>query len=132
MAKRSQRLDPVADDLGGRQQRHGQERAGHAPDGVPEEQGDDHQHRIEGELVARAGTPGDGESCFRAAIEVARSRGEKSLELRATMRFARLLLEQDRRDEARQALTEIYGWFTEGFDTADLRDAKRLLDQLST
>ena len=88
-------------------------------------------HRIEGELVARGGTPEDGEPCFRAAIEAARSRGEKSLELRATMSLARLLLGQDRRDEARQALTEVYGWFTEGFDTADLRHAKGLLDQLS-
>jgi adenylate cyclase len=48
------------------------------------------------------------------------------------MSLARLLLGQDRRDEARQALTEIYGWFKEGFDTADLRNAKRLLDRLST
>jgi adenylate cyclase len=48
------------------------------------------------------------------------------------MSLARLLLGQDGRDEARQALAEIYGWFTEGFDTADLRDAKMLLEQLST
>ena len=89
-------------------------------------------YRIEGELIARGGRPSDGEPRFRAAIEVARSRGEKSLELRATMSLARLLLGHDRRDEARQALAEIYGWFTEGFDTADLRDAKKLLDQLST
>ena len=89
-------------------------------------------HRIEGELIARGGSPSDGEPRFRAAIEMARSRGAKSLELRATMSLARLLLGQDRRDEARQALAQIYGWFTEGFETADLRDAKKLLDQLST
>jgi predicted ATPase len=88
--------------------------------------------RIGGELAAREGRPGDGEPRLRAAIAMARSRGEKSLELRATMSLARLLLGQDRRDEARQALAEIYGWFTEEFDTADLRDAKMLLDQLST
>jgi tetratricopeptide (TPR) repeat protein len=88
--------------------------------------------RIDGELAARAGRPTDAEPRFRAAIEMARSRGEKSLELRATTSLARLLLGQDRRDEARQALAEIYGWFTEGLDTADLCDAKKLLDQLST
>jgi len=48
------------------------------------------------------------------------------------MRLARLLDRQGRREEARRGITEIYGWFTEGFDTADLRDAKKLLDQLST
>jgi class 3 adenylate cyclase/tetratricopeptide (TPR) repeat protein len=88
--------------------------------------------RIEGELIVRGGRPSDGESRFREAITMARSRGERSLELRATMSLARLLLGQNRRDEARQALAEIYGRFTEGFDTADLRDAKKLLDQSST
>ena len=82
--------------------------------------------------MARGERPSDAELRFRAAIEMARGRGEKSLELRATLSLARLLLGQDRRDEARQALAEIYGWFTEGFDTADLRDAKRLLDELAT
>jgi predicted ATPase len=52
-------------------------------------------------------------------------------ELRATTSLARLLAKQDRRDEARALLAEIYGWFTEGFDTADLKDAKALLDELS-
>ena len=85
-------------------------------------------HRIDGELAARGGKSSEGESRFRTAIDMARSRGEKSLELRATMSLARLLLAQDRRDEARQALAEIYGWFTEGFDTADLREAKKLLE----
>ena len=89
-------------------------------------------HRIDGELIARGSRPIDGEPRFRAAIEMARSRAEKSLELRATVSLARLLLRHDRRDEARQALAEVYGSFTEGFDTADLRDAKQLLDELST
>jgi predicted ATPase len=53
------------------------------------------------------------------------------LELRATMSLARLLRDSDRRDEARAILAEIYGWFTEGFDTADLKDAKALLEELN-
>src|SRR5262249_22693114 len=64
-------------------------------------------HRIEGELIARGGRPSDGEAHFRAAIKVARSRGEKSLDLRASMSLARLLLGQDRRGEARQALAAV-------------------------
>jgi len=65
------------------------------------------------------------------AIHVARAQSAKSWELRATMSLARLLAKQDRRDEARTVLADIYGWFTEGFDTADLRDAKVLLDELN-
>ena len=57
--------------------------------------------------------------------------GAKSLELRATMSLARLLAKQRRRDEARATLAEIYGWFTEGLDTRDLKDAKSLLDELA-
>jgi predicted ATPase len=57
--------------------------------------------------------------------------GAKSLELRATMSLARLLDKQDRRDEARTMLAEIYRWFTEGFDTRDLIDAKALLSELN-
>jgi predicted ATPase len=57
--------------------------------------------------------------------------GAKAWELRATMNLARLLTEQGRRDEARPMLADIYGWFTEGFDTADLQDAKALLDELN-
>ena len=55
---------------------------------------------------------------------------KKSLELRATTSLARLLAKQGRHDEARTMLAEIYGWFTQGFDTADLKDAKALLDEL--
>ena len=69
--------------------------------------------------------------CFRTAIEIARRQSAKSLELRATTSLARLLATQGRRDEARTMLADIYGWFTEGFDTADLKDAKALLDELS-
>jgi predicted ATPase len=61
---------------------------------------------------------------------MARSRSAKSWELRATTSLARLLRDTGRRDEARAMLAEIYNWFTEGFDTADLKDAKALLDEL--
>ena len=71
------------------------------------------------------------EQCFRTAIEIARRQSARSEELRATTSLARLLAKQGRRDEARTMLAEIYGWFTEGFDTADLKDAKALLDELN-
>ena len=70
------------------------------------------------------------EQDFREAIEVAQRMSAKSWELRATTSLARLLARQDKRDEARAMLADIYGWFTEGFDTADLKDAKMLLDEL--
>jgi predicted ATPase len=69
---------------------------------------------------------------FDEAIHVARRQNAKSLELRATMSLARLLDQHGKRDEARAMLADIYSWFTEGFDTADLKDAKALLDSLST
>jgi class 3 adenylate cyclase/tetratricopeptide (TPR) repeat protein len=68
---------------------------------------------------------------FREAIELARRLGAKSLELRAAMSLARLLRDTGHRDEARTMLAKIYNWFTEGFDTADLKEAKALLDELS-
>jgi predicted ATPase len=73
----------------------------------------------------------EAESAFRRAIEIAQQQSAKSWELRATMSLARLLAKQGRRDEARAMLAEIYNWFTEGFDTADLRDARTLLDELA-
>jgi predicted ATPase len=69
--------------------------------------------------------------CFSHAIAVARRQNAKSWELRATASLARLLASQGRRDEASRMLSEIYGWFTEGFDTADLKGAKALLDELN-
>ena len=72
----------------------------------------------------------EAEQCFRTAIEIARRQSARSEELRATTSLARLLATQGRRDEARAMLAEIYGWFTEGFDTADLKDAKSLLEKL--
>jgi predicted ATPase len=72
------------------------------------------------------------EADFREATALAQRIGAKTWELRATMSLARLLASQDRRDEARTMLAEIYNWFTEGFDTLDLKDAKALLDELAT
>ena len=69
--------------------------------------------------------------CFRDAIDVARKQRAKSFELRATMSLARLLDSRGRRDEARMMLAEIYNWFTEGFDTLDLKEAKALIDELN-
>jgi predicted ATPase len=71
------------------------------------------------------------EECFHKAIEIARRQQAKSLELRAAMSLSRLWQKQGKKDKARQMLAEIYNWFTEGFDTADLKDAKALLDALS-
>ena len=89
-------------------------------------------HRIEGELLLRRSEPAAeaAERCFRRAMELARGRAEKSLELRAATSLARLLAARGRRDDARTILAPIYGWFTEGFDTADLVAAKAVLADL--
>jgi class 3 adenylate cyclase/tetratricopeptide (TPR) repeat protein len=90
-------------------------------------------HHVKGELL-QAQNPADGakaEQCFRTAIGIARRQSARLTELRATTSLARLLAKQDRRDEARAMLAEIYGWFTEGFDTRDLKDGKALLDELN-
>ena len=89
-------------------------------------------HRLAGEIVLLSGEPGTAkaEAYFERALAVARQQQAKSFELRAAMSMARLWRGQDKRDEARELLTPVYGWFTEGFDTADLRDTKALLDEL--
>jgi predicted ATPase len=90
-------------------------------------------HRLKGELLLRqdySNAP-EAQRCFQRAIEIAGKQSARSLELRATMSLARLLAKQGRRDEARTMLAEIYNWFTEGFVTADLKDAKALLGELS-
>jgi class 3 adenylate cyclase/tetratricopeptide (TPR) repeat protein len=87
--------------------------------------------RVRGELLVRAGQPEEAALCFRQALEVARRRSERSLELRAATSLARLLHGQGKRDEAHAILAPIYCWFTEGFDTADLRRARALLDVLA-
>jgi predicted ATPase len=90
-------------------------------------------HRLKGELLLRQNDPNaaEAQSCFERAIEVARNQSAKSWELRATMSLARLLDKHGKRAEARVMLADIYGWFTEGFDTRDLKDAKTLLDELN-
>jgi class 3 adenylate cyclase len=91
-------------------------------------------HRLKGELLLMqdASNSTQAEQSFRAAIEISRKQHAKSWELRATTSLARLLDKQGNRDKARAMLAEIYNWFTEGFDTADLKDAKALLDELAT
>jgi predicted ATPase len=83
-------------------------------------------HQIRGEVLLVQAEPRqeEAEHCFRTAIEIAARQGAKSLELRATMSFTRLVRDTGRRDEARAMLAEIYGGFTEGFDTRDLKDAR--------
>jgi predicted ATPase len=71
------------------------------------------------------------EASFRRAIDIARRLDAKSLELRAVMSLSRLWQKQGKQEEARPMLAEIYGWFTEGFDTADLKEAKELLQEVS-
>jgi predicted ATPase len=91
-------------------------------------------HHVKGELLL-ARNPSEAakaELCFRTAIEIAGRQSARSAELLATTSLAWLLANQGRREEARTMLAEIYGWFTEGFDTADLKDAKALLDELAS
>jgi tetratricopeptide (TPR) repeat protein len=88
-------------------------------------------HLLKGWLFESKSNSSEAENSFRTSIEIARRQNAKSLELRATTSLARLLAKQGRSDEARAMLSEIYGWFTEGFDTADLKEAKALLDELS-
>jgi predicted ATPase len=92
-------------------------------------------HRLQGELLLRReaaeATCREAEACFRRALTSARQQQAKSLELRAVMSLVRLYRQQDRPAEARPLLTETYGWFTEGFDTPDLRAAQTLLAELA-
>ena len=90
-------------------------------------------YRLKGELLLKQNDSSveEAENCFRKAIEIASKQSAKSWELRATTSLARLLDTQGRREEARTMLAAIYNWFTEGFDTADLKDAKALLEELS-
>lgn len=79
----------------------------------------------------RTSTQSTPEECFHKAIEVARRQEAKSLELRAAMSLSRLWKSQGKKEEARKLLGEVYGWFTEGYDTKDLKEAKTLLEELS-
>jgi predicted ATPase len=90
-------------------------------------------HRLRGELTARLPypDPAKAEASFRTALAIAREQGTRGYELRAATSLARLWREQGRRDEARDLLAPVYGWFTEGFDTRDLKEARAFLDQLA-
>jgi predicted ATPase len=90
-------------------------------------------HRIAGEIALMSPEPdaAKAEACFERALAVAREQQARSFELRAAMSIARLWREQGKRDEAREILAPVYGWFTEGFDTLDLKQAKALLDELA-
>ena len=89
-------------------------------------------YRLRGELLLAASVDNspDAEACLHQALAVARRQQAKSLELRAAMSLARLWRQQGKRAEARQVLAQVYDWFTEGFDTADLQEARTLLDAL--
>jgi predicted ATPase len=89
-------------------------------------------HRLRGVLLLRQpGTPqAEAETWLQRALDVARRQEAKSLELRAAMSLSRLWQQQGKQAEARELLASVYGWFTEGFDTADLQEARVLLDQL--
>ena len=89
-------------------------------------------YRLQGELLLRQAVPdaAQAETCFQQALAIARRQQAKSWELRAAMSLARLWQQQGKRNEAYDLLAPVYGWFTEGFDTADLQEAKALLDAL--
>jgi predicted ATPase len=91
-------------------------------------------NRVAGEiaLMSPERDAAKAEAYFERALAVAREQQAKSWELRAAMSMARLWRDQGKRDEARDLLAPVYGWFTEGFDTRDLKEAKALLDELSS
>jgi predicted ATPase len=89
-------------------------------------------HRLKGELtLSMEGAAPAAERCFRRSIDVAREQQARSPELRAATSLARLWRNQGKRTDARDLLASVYGWFTEGFDTADLKEARALLDELA-
>jgi predicted ATPase len=94
-------------------------------------------YRIKGELTLQSQVPSprskveEAEACFLKAIEIAQKQQAKSLELRASMSLARLWQQQGKGTEAHRILSEVYNWFTEGFDTKDLQEAKALLAELA-
>src|SRR5262249_31386994 len=90
-------------------------------------------YRLKGELLLARFVEShtEAETCFRQALAVARSQQARALELRASMSLSRLWQRQGKRAEAHQLLAEVYGWFSEGFDTVDLQEAKALLEALA-
>ena len=102
-------------------------------DHTDERCGEAEVYRLKGELLRHQAVPDvpQAEACFQQALAVARRQQAKAYELRAALSLSRLWQRQGKRAEARELLASIYGWFTEGFDTADLQDAKALLDELA-
>jgi tetratricopeptide (TPR) repeat protein len=88
-------------------------------------------HRCRGDLLLDQGDASEAEACLRSAVELARRGGHRSFQLRAATSLGALLARHGRRKEAAEMLSDVYGWFTEGFDTVDLRNARRLLNELS-
>jgi len=90
-------------------------------------------YRLKGEFLLRQALPdaSQAEACFQQALAVARHQQAKSWELRVALSLSRLWQRQGKRTEARELLAPLYGWFTEGFDTADLQEAKALLTALA-
>ena len=120
------------------QAEEGLQRAGRGAGGSATDSGERYceaeLYRLKGELLL-AGCPrsssAEAEACFQQALAIARRQQAKSWELRAAMSLSRLWQQQGKRAEAHELLAPIYGWFTEGFDTADLQEAKALLEELA-
>jgi predicted ATPase len=89
-------------------------------------------YRLMGELMLRSGEDNQGEACFQQALDISRRQQARLLELRASVSLGRLWQQQGRPEKARPMLAEILNWFSEGFDTADLKDARALLEELSS
>ena len=89
-------------------------------------------YRVKGELLNRPARTNDIEECFSQALKVAQAQGARLLELRAAMSMARLWRDQGKVQQARELLGPVYGGFTEGFDTRDLKEAKALLEELAS
>jgi predicted ATPase len=100
-------------------------------DATGEHKWDAELHRLTGTVLLADNKLDEGQASLQQAIRVAQAQQAKSLELRAARDLARLWGERGRRAEARDLLAPVYGWFTEGFDTADLQEAKALLDELT-
>jgi predicted ATPase len=120
--------------------RHGEHRAAlsvargaqNTAEKTGQRQWDAELRRCEGIALFGPSRLGEGEKALAESIGIAQRQQAKAFELRATMSMARLWRDQGKRDEARELLAPVYGWFTEGFDTRDLKEAKALLDELAS
>ena len=88
-------------------------------------------HRLRGKILLETGADKEAEEEYLQSLTIAKTRNDKCHELQAALALIPLLIKRGRRDDARVMLAEIYNWFTEGLDTADLKDAKALLDELN-